>query len=313
MKMLFSLLFSLLVSNTYALDLTTYSVFALNGIEAGFSDIQGAIGTTGNIELNDFQINATQAPTNFTLTASGSVWLNRVEVTKRDSQGRNIGKMYASNFSIANSGRVGARHIYHHDYNELVTQFNTLNSQLWSLSPNLNTKFINGTIEFDANMLNQEVAVFEINAADLARFGHIKFSGRFEQTIVIKVLGTIAQLQNKGMELNGLQLGKVLFYFPEASEVKVSHSGYVGDLQKPVSQRTGIPASFFVPYGTFTFTSGLMTGAVFADKYVSPHNGQINHTLFTGNFDCLNRTKGIQSCSKVQGHGKNHQGQSQSK
>lgn len=313
MNYLISALVLIISFSAHALNLTDYSVFTLNGIDASFADIQGAIGTTGNVELKHFQINATQAPTNFTIAASGKIDLDSVEAIQQNGSWRNIGQMFASHYRIVRSGNVGKRNTYSSYYPEVIAQFNRLNQTLRG-GTLLNVKKPNfSSLFFNANQTSSSVAFFEITDSELARTREIQFQGRKEQTLIIRVLGQNISMQDIGMELIGVELGKVLFYFPEAINVQLTRSGYMGDLMRPVDQRTGVPASFFAPYACFNFTDGLITGSVYANSYDSLHNGQINFGLFSGDISCLNSTKGIKACSKVQSHSKNHQGQSQSK
>ncbi len=239
------------------LDLLKLQVFAKHSIHASRSDYEGPTAAGGDVDLSDFAIDGD-------LTSGKHISFQKGQVqgfmTSPDTRAINV-------FS-SGSGAV------RQDAIELASvKLDLLGARLSALPQT--SRFEVGTAatgnqEFKASV-KRDVEVVDLNGDRLAAAGNgetkLVLSGDRSGLLLVRVHGRSVHLRHVGFSVEGgLDPSRIVFFFPEASDLEISESGGArgGD-----GTTWNIPGSIIAPDASLTFAASTVTGQLFADSIMS--------------------------------------------
>ena len=239
------------------LDLLKLQVFAKHSIHASRSDYEGPTAAGGDVDLSDFAIDGD-------LTSGKHISFQKGQVqgfmTSPDTRA----------VRVFSSGSGSVRQ----DAFELASvKLDLLGARLSALPQT--SRFEVGTTatgnrEFRASV-KRDVEVVDLNGDRLAAAGtgesKLVLSGDRDGLLLVRVHGRSVYLRHVGFSVEGgLDPSRIVFFFPEASDLEISESGGArgGD-----GTSWNIPGSIVAPDASLTFAASTVTGQLFADSIMS--------------------------------------------
>ena len=239
------------------LDLLKLQVFAKHSIHASRSDYEGSTAAGGDVDLSDFAIDGD-------LTSGKHISFQKGQVqgfmTSPDTRA----------VSVFSSGSGSVRQ----DAIELASvKLDLLGARLSALPQT--SRFEVGTAasgrqEFRA-FVKRDVEVVDLNGDRLAAAGNgetrLVLSGDRDGLLLVRVHGRSVHLRHVGFSVEGgLDPSRIVFFFPEASDLEIAQSGgaFSGD-----GTNWNIPGSIVAPDASLTFAASTVTGQLFADSIMS--------------------------------------------
>ena len=239
------------------LELLNLQVFAKHSIHAARSDYEGPTAAGGDVDLSDFAIDGD-------LTSGKHIAFQKGQVqgfmTSPDTRA----------VSVFSSGSGSVRQ----DALELASvKLDLLGARLSALLQTSRFEVgtaASGTHEFRASV-TRDVEVVDVSGDQLADAGHgetrLVLSGTRDGLLLVRVHGRSVHLRRVGFSVEGgLDPSRIVFFFPEASDLEISQSGGArgGD-----GTAWNIPGSIVAPDASLTFAASTVTGQLFADSIAS--------------------------------------------
>ncbi len=255
------------------IELLKLQVFAKHSIHAARSDYEGPTAAGGDVDLSDFAIDGD-------LTSGKRIVFQKGQVqglmTSPDTRA----------VQVFSSGSGAVRQ----DAMELASlKLDLLGARLSALPQT--SRVVSGTAttgdpEFKVSV-KRDVEVVDLNGDQLAAAGNgetrLALSGGQDGLLLVRVHGRSVHLRHVGFSVEGgLDPSRIVFFFPDASDLEISASGGArgGD-----GATWNIPGSIVAPDASVTFAASTVTGQLFADSIMSVPglpSGQVDRLLVSG-------------------------------
>ena len=239
------------------LDLLRLQVFAKHSIHASRSDYEGPTAAGGDVDLSDFAIDGD-------LTSGKHISFQKGQVqgfmTSPDTRA----------VSVFSSGSGSVRQ----DAIELASvKLDLFSARLSALPPTSRFEVgrtASGHQEFRASV-KRDLEVVDLSGERLAAAGNgetkLVLSGDRNGLLLVRVHGRSVHIRHVGFSVEGgLDPSRIVFFFPEATDLEISESGGArgGD-----GTTWNIPGSIVAPDASLTFAASTVTGQLFADSIMS--------------------------------------------
>lgn len=248
-------------------NLLPFLVFSKTSIQSQQSDYQGHTGALGAIDLVNYEIVGDLESNSSVRLENGSVrgTIKAPAISLKRATGAR-GKYTAATQALLNSASYEMDSLAM----KLSALANTGKAEFASLT--VGARQFTG-LKFTAT---RELEVIDVTADELSRANGIILDG--SGLLLIRVSGTNVNLRGKATHvISGLRPEQVVFYFPEARSIELSHSG--GAKDPYYGTHWGIPGSVVAPYALVHFAEILVTGQLYAGQICTDrglNGGQVN-------------------------------------
>ncbi len=261
-----------------------YQVFSAGSISAQNADFQGPTGAGGGVALaGNFQVN-NPTDTCASLVAGGSVTVRNSSIDGGNLEsGGNVNVAPDANVndgsiiavgSVSEHGFINGR--YDHSQTSSVAQlystaqnFVSKSDEIASLPSNCSPSvgFLSSTASFPNSDPSAKVRVYTMSASQLASAGTLDFQGEPGQVIVVNVTGSSASILQKKIQMSSdMQMGQIVFNFPQATTLNIGNSGGEG---------INIPMTILAPRANVKFQNATINGGLYVGSLDDNH-GQVN-------------------------------------
>jgi len=252
-----------------AFDLGTaenYNALILQNMNAQNTDAEGRVAVGGNATLTNYGIGSSLTNSHGTdnrLVVGGNLSYNGGQIFGGDAVvGGTVNTLVYFNCSpncAVKSGQVI-------DFNTAAQQYDSLAQSLGALGATGTTQYQYGGIELQGN--NSSLNIFTINGSEFSSSTYLNFNDiGSNSTVLLNITGNNIDIQNFGLNLNGVNKQDILFNFVNATQLTTSGFSFEG--------------SVLAPFANFSFSNGNLEGTLIANSLSG--NGELHNYAFQGN------------------------------
>jgi choice-of-anchor A domain-containing protein len=244
-----------------------YNAFILQNMNEHNTDAEGRIAVGGNATLTDYGIGNVLTNSNGTdnrLVVGGNLTYNGGQVFGGDVV---VGGTVNASVYFNCSPNCAVKSGQPINFSTATQEYDTLSQSLGAIVATGTTQYQYGGIELQGNN-SSSLDVFTINGSEFSSSSYLNLNNiGSNATVLLNITGNNVNIQNFGLNLNGVNKQDILFNFENATQLTTSSFSFEG--------------SVLAPFANFSFSNGNLEGTLIANSLSG--TGELHNYAFQGN------------------------------